>query len=207
MLELSCIVLAGGRSVRMGIDKRELELGGKSFFDMAIEKAHTISEDVIVSLGEENQVKENYGDLTVVIDEEKERGPLFALATSLKRCKEDYTAVLPVDAPLLNPGIYGIMTEEIEKEPYLEAVVPRSPEGSQPIYGTYRVSSFLTAIKETISAGGDSVVEAISALKNVKFIDLEVFRTVDPKLLSFHNVNTPYEMEVLEEVFHEREKP
>ncbi|MFQ5800129.1 MAG: molybdenum cofactor guanylyltransferase [Candidatus Hydrothermarchaeales archaeon] len=206
MLELSCIVLVGGKSTRMGSDKRELEIGGKSFFEGAVEKARKISRDIIISLGDAGQVKGDFKDATLVIDEEKGRGPLFALASSLKRCKRSYAAVLPVDAPLLNPAIYRRMAEEIEKDPTIEAVVPRSDDGPQPLYGIYRVSAFLSACNKTIARGGESVLEAISALKKVRFIDVEEFRVIDPKLLSFHNVNTPSDLKVLEEKLYGNER-
>lgn len=207
MPELSCIVLAGGKSTRMGSEKRELEIGGKSFFEGAVEKARKISKDIIISFGDEGQIKGDSKDATLVVDEERERGPLFALASSLKRCKGSYAAVLPVDAPLLNPDIYGRMAEEIEKDPTIEAVVPRNDDGPQPLYGIYGVSAFLSACNKTITRGGESVVEAISALKKVRFIDVEEFRKIDPKLLSFHNVNTPKDLKVLEEIFHGEKRP
>ncbi len=198
MVEFSCIVLAGGKSRRMGRDKRELILGGKTFLELAVEKAKKISSGVVLSFGEEGQGR-GFKGVTVVIDEVKDRGPLFAILSSLKSCKKDFTAILPLDSPLLETGIYDVMLAEIEKHPNVEGVVPRSRMGIEPLTGVYQTRALLTACENTIKFGMERVMDAVSSLKNVTFLDLDEFRSVDPKLLSFHNVNTQADLDRLME--------
>jgi molybdopterin-guanine dinucleotide biosynthesis protein A len=199
MVDLSCIVLAGGYSRRMGRDKRKLKVNGKTFFEIALENARKISSDVIVSLGYANQVEGWVEGVTVVFDEVKGKGPLYALVSSLQRCKKDYVAVLPVDAPLLKPDIYNRLLKEFEKDPSIKAVVPESMYGPEPLFGVYLVSDFLEASQEVISSGNEGVVDAIHYLDNVKFIGIEEFKKIDPKLLSFCNINTYLDFERLKE--------
>lgn len=199
MVEFCCIVLAGGKSRRMGRDKRELTMGGKSFLEVAVEKAQKISSDVVLSFGDVGQQKMGFEGIRVVIDEIKGRGPLFALSTALKACKMDYTAILPLDAPLLDHRIYGRMFAETLKSPEVEAVIPRSRMGIEPLTGVYQTLAFRSACETVINRGGERVMDAISSLKNVKFLDLDEFRSVDPKLLSFHNVNTQADLNRLME--------
>src|SRR3990172_5857725 len=178
MVSFSCIVVAGGKSTRMGMDKRSLKLREKSFFEIAVENARKVSSNVIISLGSKDQIEDDMEGVEVVFDEEKERGPLFALVSSLKACKKEYAALLPVDAPLLNPMVYERMAAEIEQNPRLEAVIPRSPHGDEPLFGMYNVQVFLKACRETIAKGEESVAGAVSLLKNVRYLDLEEFRAV-----------------------------
>jgi molybdopterin-guanine dinucleotide biosynthesis protein A len=199
MVELSCIVLAGGLSSRVGNDKRMLRIKGKTFFESALEKAREISSDVIVSLGDEGQVKKTIDGVTLVFDEEKKRGPLFALTSSLKHCKKQLTILMPVDAPLLNPEIYKTMVDKIERDPSIEAVVPKVFSGPEPLFGVYQTTPFLSGCTMAIKRGDESVMDAINLLSSVNFIEMGEFKDIDPKFLSFQNVNTPFDLERLME--------
>jgi len=196
MLQLSCIVLAGGRSERMGRDKRELRLGCKSFLELAVEKAGQIAGDVIVAVGDERQ-GEGVEGARKVVDEQRHRGPLFGLATALKACRRDYVAVLPVDAPLLNPGIYRLMAGEVERTRGLEAVVPLGPSGPEPLLALYKVKPFLKACERAIAEGGERAMDAVERLRQVRYLHADMFKAVDPELLSFRNINTPEDLRAL----------
>jgi molybdopterin-guanine dinucleotide biosynthesis protein A len=137
--------------------------------------------------------------VTTVFDEEPNRGPLYGLVSSLKKCKENFTAIIPIDAPMLFPDVYSLMIREVEVEPRLEAVVPRGLYGPEPLFGLYNTGALLSACKRTIKKGDESVMKAVQSLKNVKYVDLDAFKPLDPKLLSFHNVNTPFDFERLME--------
>jgi molybdopterin-guanine dinucleotide biosynthesis protein A len=200
MVEHSCIVLAGGLSSRMGNDKRKLRIKGKTFFESALEKARDISSDVIISLGNEEQVKKAVEGVTVVFDEEKNRGPLFALTSSLKHCKKQLTVLMPVDAPLLNPDIYKTMVDKIERDRSIVAVIPKVFSGPEPLFGVYQTAPFLSVCQMAIKRGDESVMDAINLLNSVNFIEMDEFKDIDPKLLSFHNVNTPFDLERLMEM-------
>jgi molybdopterin-guanine dinucleotide biosynthesis protein A len=180
-------------------DKAGLTLDGNTFLEIALEKAQKISQDVVVSFGDESQVKDGLENVTIVIDDVRNRGPLYGLMSSLKKCKENFTAVLPIDAPLLTAGIYSLMAREVEGEPGLEAVVPSGLYGPEPLFGVYQTRAFLSACKNTIKRGDESVMKAVESLKIVKYIDLEAFKPIDPKLLSFQNINTPLDLELLME--------
>jgi molybdopterin-guanine dinucleotide biosynthesis protein A len=180
----------------MGRDKRKLRIGGKSFFEIAVENARSISDDVIVSLGSESQAQ-GLVDVRFVVDEEKRRGPLYALASTLKKCEKDYVAVLPVDAPLLKTAIYRLMKSTLERDSLLEAVIPLGATGPEPLHGVYRTESFLFACESAIFSGKERVLDAVKNLENVRFLELKEFLKVDPKLLSFLNINTPSDLKKL----------
>lgn len=204
MTDFSCVVLAGGKSVRMGRDKRELILGDKSFLEIAVKKAHSVSDDVLISLGSSEQANDVSLKEQIVVDVEINRGPLFALSTVLRHCRHEYVALLPVDAPLLNPAIYIAMDELLIRHPGYEGLIPLGPDGPHPLFGMYNVSAFERACENAISRGETRVMEGVSRLDTVKYIDVENFKTVDPKLLSFYNVNTPRDFEYLMEIMDEQ---
>ena len=95
--ELSMIVLAGGKSQRMGRDKADLPYGETTFLEHQIAKGRALGiENVLVSgyRGEKCSA-EVVGDVLL------ERGPLSGLAATLPQVEHEHCLVLSVDMPQL----------------------------------------------------------------------------------------------------------
>lgn len=95
--ELSMVILAGGKSQRMGRDKADLLYGESTFLEHQIAKGRALGiEDVLVSgyHGERCSAK-------VVGDVHIERGPLGGLAATLPQVEHERCLVLSVDMPQL----------------------------------------------------------------------------------------------------------
>lgn len=89
------VVLAGGKSSRMGTDKAKLPFMGKTLLDFQFGKLASI-------FGRENTVVSgNYPDFPHVLDEKVGLGPLGGLITLIKKPYE-YFVFLPVDMPNLS---------------------------------------------------------------------------------------------------------
>lgn len=104
----SLLLLAGGKSSRMGKDKAELLLDGESFLDCQIKKAEKLGiREVYVSghdTGEcvfRNEKTKSSIHIQVVSDIYRERGPLGGLHACMKAMDTPYCLVLPVDVPQL----------------------------------------------------------------------------------------------------------
>lgn len=83
-------VLAGGRSLRMGIDKANVAIGGRSLLERVASALGEVSDRVVV-LGEEREGYESWPDRT------PGPGPLAGLATALGRMTEDRALLVAVD--------------------------------------------------------------------------------------------------------------
>jgi molybdopterin-guanine dinucleotide biosynthesis protein A len=95
---LSGIILAGGKSRRMGQDKGSLDLRGKTFLQRQVEKLQTLGVEEILLSGD--QVPELSGT-TRIADLLPERGPLGGLHACLQTAKNPVCMVLTVDMPLV----------------------------------------------------------------------------------------------------------
>ena len=95
---VSGIVLAGGKSSRMGQDKGRLKLFGKTFLQRQVEKLQTLGvQDILISGGQGPVIP---GTLRVA-DQFLDRGPLGGLHACLQRAQNSRCLVLTVDTPLV----------------------------------------------------------------------------------------------------------
>ena len=91
MQKISMIILAGGASRRMGCDKSDLMIDGKTFLEMQIEKGEKLGISDIILSGYHGEKKYKY---PVVTDRIPGKGPLgglelSALISTVNRAKSD----------------------------------------------------------------------------------------------------------------------
>ena len=97
--DCSAILLAGGFSTRMGRDKAELELSGRSFLALQAEKLRALGIRDILIAGR----TEAYPGTRCVSDRIAHRGPLSGIHAGLLEAAHPRALVLAVDTPLV-PG-------------------------------------------------------------------------------------------------------
>lgn len=91
------VVLAGGKSSRMGTDKCDLKIGNSTFLEWQIEKGRCLGiPDIQVS-----GYRGEYCSAPVTPDRFPGKGPLGGLESCFRRAGEERVLVLSVDLPLL----------------------------------------------------------------------------------------------------------
>ena len=95
--EYSLLLLAGGKSARMGTSKAELIYEGKTFLEHMLDKARALGIEKFYISGYDPRRE----DVTTVWDRYPNRGPLSGLHASMEAMDTPYCLVLPVDAPKL----------------------------------------------------------------------------------------------------------
>ena len=93
------IILAGGKSQRMGTDKGLLPLNGKPFIKHIYEAMKPIFGDNIVVVSS-NAAYDAFG-YNRIEDLVSDKGPVGGLYTALKQSKTKFNLVLSVDVPLI----------------------------------------------------------------------------------------------------------
>ena len=139
--KIAGVVLAGGRSSRMGQDKASLEYNGQPLLDHMIGLLQQAGlHDVYVS-----------GDCDVypcIADSAPHQGPAHAMYDVLKHL-ESYDGVLfvPVDMPLLNPQMLETLINQKRSSYFSGFVLPAFITGGCPEKRTKSVQNFLEAIE------------------------------------------------------------
>lgn len=116
----SLILLAGGKSSRMGSNKAELTFQGKTFTNLLIEKARMLGIEKIYLSGFEK----TDASVQVVWDIYPERGPLGGIHACLKAMETPYALVLPVDVPQIPVNVLELLIDGHEKYSMKEKEVP-----------------------------------------------------------------------------------
>lgn len=198
---VSCIIVCGGLSTRMGKDKSFIRFDGKTFIENAIDIAMFFSDDIVlaVSTPQQKGALQEVTDLPVVVDEVQWMGPLAGILTGLRYIRNDYTVVLPVDNPLVKPRL---MEHLIGLREGRDAVIPGDRGHLEPMVAVYRKEPMIDACERTLREGEKGIYSAARSLEKVKLVPVESLRVFDPHLLSFKNVNTPEDLEEFKAIFH-----
>ena len=128
------IVLAGGKSSRMGSDKGMIMLNGKKFIQHIL-KALSPNVDEIIIIANNT----NYDDLgyKVYIDLIKERGPLAGIYTGLTESKTEKNLIVSCDIPFITSDL---IKHIIDNSDSAEITVPVFNGNIEPLCGVYSKS-------------------------------------------------------------------
>lgn len=184
-MRLEAVILAGGKSSRMGTDKGLLKLGGKCMIEYQLD---TLSEiNVPCSISTSNKQYIQFG-LPVITDQYQNIGPLGGIHAVLKRGKVERLIVLSVDAPLVSRAIVKKLIEEYESE---QIVYSKCGDKEFPLIGVYH-QEILPDLEAFIEAGGRSVFGFLKE-QNPKIVEFPI--EMRNLLL---NINTPIDLKQLD---------
>ncbi|MGZ0017304.1 molybdenum cofactor guanylyltransferase [Yeosuana sp. AK3] len=131
--DITGIILAGGKSSRMGTDKGFLKLNGKTFIEYSIEAIKPlVSQIMIVS----NNPDYDVFKLKRVDDIIKDSGPLAGIYSGLQHSKTDYNLVLSCDIPLIKTRILEHLIEA--QDGFHDVVQIVSHGKSMPLIALYK---------------------------------------------------------------------
>lgn len=137
MNDLSFLILAGGKSSRMGKNKANLSFHGQTFLEILINKAKILGfTDILVS-GYPNDIL----NIEPIKDEFPDRGPLSGMYSSFKIAKHPFCFIVSVDVPLLtNETILALIATHYHQQ---NDVTLLSQKGKiEPLIGIYPTASY-----------------------------------------------------------------
>jgi len=144
------VVVCGGASRRMGRDKAELELlCGTTFLAHAIATLRPVVDEVLLATGPTPRYVE-FG-LPVVLDVERDLGPLAGLEAALRAARHERVVVLAVDMPAIDSHVLATLAERAEQND-LDALVLASASGPEPLCGVYH-TRLAVCIRSALAAG------------------------------------------------------
>lgn len=176
------IVLAGGRSTRMKMDKASLSRGNSTLLETVVgELQQVCSRIIIVSGGNFYQHK----DCLIVGDIYENCGPMGGIYTGLYHADTPYSMVVACDMPLFQGELAKFL---MDRAPGYQVVVPKDGMFYEPLAALYHESCkavFLSMLEN----GFKKITDAYPRLK-VNQVSLEDIKGAGIGNI-FMNINTP----------------
>lgn len=181
------IVLAGGKSSRMGKPKAWLRFGAELMLPRVVRLLREAVPSIVVVSAPGQDLPPLSVETSIVQDEQEGRGPLQGLAAGLSALREcaDAAFVTGCDTPFLRPAFVTRMFDLLGTS---AVCVPRINDHYHPLSAVYRLS-VLDAVNHLLAANCLKVQELFDCVPT-RVIVADELRDVDPTLMSLRNVNT-----------------
>ncbi|GAB4116460.1 MAG: molybdenum cofactor guanylyltransferase [Roseiflexaceae bacterium] len=205
---LAAIILAGGRSRRMGHDKRRLRLWGDhrpTLLEQIVGVAATVSSEVIVVLND----PADWPDLaaTCVPDQIADAGPLGGLSSGLSAVHTEAAFLLACDMPNITTEFLHFLASCMQ--PDVQALVPlrplaaetpdqqspRNQANAEPLLAIYHTSC-LPMVRSCLAQGNLRMTDLLDRIA-VRYLTPPEWQPYDPAGLLFHNLNRPADLTAL----------
>ena len=185
------MILAGGKSIRMGQDKALIEVDGVPIILRVFAVLDRLFRETIIVANE----KEPYAELNIPVysDLVPGQGALGGLYTGLVYSTFPYSFCVACDMPFLNRALIEYLLTRIDQ---YDAVVPRTSDGLQPLHAIYS-KQCLEPIRHLLDLEKTKIMDFYPLIR-LQIVDEKDFLTLDPERKSFTNVNTPEELQRLQ---------
>ena len=199
-MEISSIILAGGRSSRLGYDKIFKPVGARNLLDLVIGRVASLSGETIIVTGSNNNLfqSDKYPELKFITDVYPDKGPLGGIYTGLLNSTSLLNLVVASDMPFLNPALLRYMVQVAND---YDLVVPRVGDFVEPLHAIYTRDCMEPAehlLKQDILS-----VHRLFSMVRTRYVEVEEIDRFDPDHLSFFNVNTRADLSRAEEIARE----
>ena len=185
----SGIILAGGKSSRLGVDKAMLQLdGGPTLIAATIARLLPLVDEIVVVADD----GERFGTLParVVPDLYAGAGSLGGIYSGIAAASHEQSLVVACDMPFLRPELLRHLLAEPRS---YDVLLPRLEGGfTEPLHAVYS-KACLEPIRRRLEVGRYRIIGFLDDVR-VRYVEEAELRRFDPDLRSFVNINTPEEL-------------
>jgi len=165
-LSATAIILAGGKSSRMGTEKGMLSINDQTMLEHICKQLRGTFSQILISAGDAE--KYSFAGFEIVRDKTPGQGPLMGIASALEASANEINFVVACDIPHIEMDCVRKMLTEARGA---DIVVPTTGDKKyEPLFAIYRKSA-LDAIKRTLRKGERKISEVFGKCE-VKYIDL-----------------------------------
>jgi molybdopterin-guanine dinucleotide biosynthesis protein A len=180
--KINGIILAGGKSRRMGSDKGLLELRGKKMIQLIIDRLLPVASDILIISSNSDYANLGY---PVFPDILTDSGPAAGIYTGLHHSSTEKNIIVGCDTPNLSSGFLRYLASQSED---WDITVPVTRQNIEPLCGIYtkRIGPELfKCIQE-----GEYKMTAVLQRFRVNYLDITTQKQFNSEHL-LRNINTP----------------
>ena len=191
-LDATAVVLAGGKSRRLGRDKAVEPIGGQPLIQRVLDRLAQVTKDAVVVVNDASRADELSlpGGVHTAVDLFPDRGSLGGIYTGLSAAETEWAVAVACDMPFLNVALLEHILSRREK---VDAVVPVLDGRPEPTHAAYS-KVCLPHMERRLRANDLKIARFFDEVRVGYVEQLEVER-FDPEHLSFFNVNTEEDLE------------
>ncbi len=182
------VVLAGGRSTRMGTNKALLEFGGLRIVERLLQTLRPLFSEVAIVANDAEAYA--YLDVPIWPDRIPGKGALGGLYTAVFNSTFPRTFCIACDMPFPNRAVIAYLQALAADA---DVVVPRTADGYQPLHAVYG-KGCLPAMERLLAADRLKIDQLFSAVR-LRVVEGDALRAMDPLQRAFVNVNTREDLE------------
>lgn len=185
--DITGIILAGGKSSRMGTDKGFLLWKGRPFIQHSILALKPVVSKLIIVSDHTYYDRLSYKR---VRDIYPDAGPLSGLYSGLKASETKFNLVLSCDVPLINSSVIEKLVANYHND--VAAVVCAADDKIMPLVALYHKNCYQVC-KELLENGERRMMRLLSELPSVDYILLDEDETKNVR-----NINSPADLKDIE---------
>ena len=185
---VSSVILAGGKSRRMGLNKAFLKIGEQAIIERVTKKMSVVGQEVILVTNSPDE----YAHLgrQMVSDVYPGKGSLGGIYSGLRAASNHYALVVACDMPFLNTSLLRYM---ILLSTEHDVVVPNTQKGLEPLHAIYS-KNCLPAMESLLQENNLKITSFYPQVR-ARYVEQAELEILDPQLLSFFNINSPNDLE------------
>ena len=201
-LDIGYIILAGGKSKRLGRNKINEVIGGITLLNRVVNVLSAFNGEIILVTAEDSSLPETftYPKISKVQDLYPGKGMIGGIITGLSASKNFYNLVVASDMPFLNPALIRYMISNAKGN---DLVAYKNQNELEPLHAIY--SKNCLPILEEIMLKDRRIFELLGQVK-VRYLSSAEINQYDTKKISFFNVNTESDLRIANEIAAKEDK-
>jgi molybdopterin-guanine dinucleotide biosynthesis protein A len=195
------IVLAGGRSSRMGQPKAMMRLEGTTVLNRIVGELRPLFSTIMIAAApaEVEPFPIDISGVTVVRDDTAFAGPVGAIASALSLGPGGHAFVCSCDLPFIRAAV---VREILSLRDRYDAVIPFLDGKLQMLHAVY--DRRCAGLLREMQSRGISRLSSLASMINTRIVGEAELRRIDPELESFFNLNTPADYDRAREILQNR---
>lgn len=178
------LILAGGKSSRMGKDKALIKVKRKTILDNTAEILDSYSDEVFISINSNQRSEPNRSKYQTLVDQSGLKGPMAGILSAAMHDSDSAWIIVSCDLPLLDRSTIQYLIEKRAKDKYATFYASNKND-IEPLCGIYEPRLLKMLISDP------SIIIKMSPQLTLRKMDIEVIDSISSDALFNLNRMTP----------------
>jgi molybdopterin-guanine dinucleotide biosynthesis protein A len=188
---MTSIILAGGKSSRLGRNKALQVIDGKSLIQCVVDRLAILSTEIIIVTASGEAIPcYSTVEIKTVADTYPGKGPLVGIYSGLISSSSSQAVAVGCDTPFLSVSLLKYMTQICS---VYDVVVPRIKNKLEPLCAVY--SKNCSVPIQRLLDQDELRIDKLFSMVKVKYVEEGEINGFDPEHLSFFNINSQADLD------------